>query len=135
MAVKKKALTPVTPGLRVSATRYYSRIKEKIDWPEFLELAGLGLDRVARKLNEMLECKKTEFYKGEVVTHCTDNGTRMRAVELLAELHGLRKQEVKVSGEIKTRSEPDFSNFTDRDFDDAERLAAKAQNGEAANRN
>ena len=45
------------------------------------------------------------------------------------------RREVKVSGEIKTHSEPDFSHFTDQDFDDAERLTAKAHNGEAASRN
>ena len=47
------------------------------------------------------------------------------------------KQEVKISGEVKTRvvPEPDYSNYTPEDWDNVERLAAKAYNGKAASRN
>ena len=117
------------------SSRYYQRIKAKLDWPAFLEVVGLGIDRLALEIEKGFTAKKTEFYQGKAVAQCEDNAVRARTRELLADLHGLRKQEVRISGEIKTRAEPDFSNFTDQDFDDAERLAAKAQNGEAANRN
>ncbi|MBA7557325.1 hypothetical protein ES705_50073 [subsurface metagenome] len=45
------------------------------------------------------------------------------------------KQEIRLSGEIKTSEELDFTKLTDRQLDEFEYLATKAANGEAASRN
>jgi len=115
-----------------TSSRFFSRIKQKIDWPQFLELAGIGVDRVIRELNDKLTCKKTEFHQGIAVAECEDNGTQMRALELLAELHGLKKREIKFKGEIKTRAKPDLSKLSHSELDELERITEKACNGQAS---
>ena len=129
-----KKVRPETKDRSVwrTSSRFFSRIKQKIDWPQFLELAGIGVDRVIRELNDKLTCKKTEFHQGIAVAECEDNGTQMRALELLAELHGLKKREVKFSGEIKTRDEPDLSKLAPDELDELERITEKACNGQAS---
>jgi hypothetical protein len=59
-------------------------------------LAAAGLDdlRLAKDIRMLLRAKKSEFYQGIKVADCTDNSTRMRAVELLAELLGRKKSEL-----------------------------------------
>ncbi len=42
------------------------------------------------------------------------------------------KQEVKISGEIKTREEPDLSKLTPFELDELERITEKACNGQAS---
>ena len=117
---------------RRSASRFFARIKQKIDWPQLLELAGIGLDRVILELNDKLTAKKTEFHQGIAVAECEDNGTQMRALELLAELHGLKKREIKFKGEIKTRAKPDLSKLSHSELDELERITEKACNGQAS---
>lgn len=56
--------------------------------------------RLAADLGELLQAKKTEFYRGRPVADCTDNGTRMRAVELLAELLGRKKLDVNLISDL-----------------------------------
>lgn len=123
--------SPPTHRTRKSAhecgSRLMKRIKEKCDWEKLLEEAGLGWERIMSKLSELLEAETTKFYFGKAVANITDNSTRMRAVELLADLHGLRKQEVKISGEIKTRTEPDLSALSDHELDELERIAEKLE--------
>lgn len=103
------------------------RIKENCDWDQLLSDAGLGYERIFPKLEEMLEAKITKFYQDRSLGEFTDNATRMRALELLADLHKLRKQEVKISGEITTRSEPDLSTLSDHDLDDLECILEKLE--------
>jgi hypothetical protein len=74
--------------------------KKKIGTEVLLEAFGLGVDRLFHEVNQRLEAHKLEFYEGRPITNpkdgsllkITDNGTRMRATELLADLHGVRKQ-------------------------------------------
>jgi len=103
------------------------RLKEKHDWDQLLSDAGLGYERIFPKLEEMLEAKVTKFYQDQPLGDFTDNATRMRALELLADLHKLRKQEVKISGEITTRNEPDFSNLSDNELDKLEHILEKLE--------
>ena len=65
--------------------------KKKDCWRDTLAAARLDDIRLASKLNELLDAKKTEFYKGRVAADCTDNATQLRAAELLAELLGRKK--------------------------------------------
>lgn len=76
------------------------RLKEKHDWDQLLSDAGLGYERIFPKLEEMLEAKVTKFYQDEPLGEFTDNATRMRALELLTDLHGRRKQVVEHQGTI-----------------------------------
>jgi HSP20 family molecular chaperone IbpA len=57
-----------------------------------LEAFDLGVDRLFHEINQRLGAQKTEFYEGRAVAEVEDNATRMRATELLADLHGVRKQ-------------------------------------------
>lgn len=76
------------------------RLKQKHDWDQLLSDAGLGYERIFPKLEEMLEAKVTKFYQDESLGEFTDNATRMRALELLTDLHGRRKQVVEHQGTI-----------------------------------
>lgn len=76
------------------------RIKDKYDWDRLLDEAGLGYERIYAKLEEMLEATMVKHYKGEELGPYTDNATRMRALELLVELHGRRRQVVEHQGEV-----------------------------------
>lgn len=78
------------------------RIKTKIDWETFLDEAGMGIDRLLVELNRKMAAKTTKHYQDESLGDFDDNATQMRAVELLADLLGVRKQSVDVnhSGKI-----------------------------------
>jgi len=75
-------------------------IKDKYDWDRLLEEAGLGYERIYAKLEEMLEATMVKHYRGQELGPYTDNGTRMRALELLVDLHGRRKQVVEHTGNV-----------------------------------
>ena len=83
-----------------AASKLMKRLKEKHDWDQLLSDAGLGYERIFPKLEEMLEAKVTKFYKDESLGEFTDNATRMRALVLLTDLHGKRKQTLEVQGAI-----------------------------------
>ena len=76
--------------------RIYAKISKKIDWPALLALAELDDARLASELARKLTAKKSEFYQGVSVAVVEDNGTQMRAVELLADLLGKRSADVTV---------------------------------------
>ena len=69
-------------------------------WQDILAAAGLDDITLARKLCELLEAKRSEFYQGQEVAVVTDNGTQARAVELLTEILGHRKQALELSGAL-----------------------------------
>lgn len=104
-ATKKIKSETKQESIRRSASRFYSKIKSKIDWNEFLEISGLGLNRIAKELNKMLSAKKTVFYKGEAVAICEDNTNQVRALELLAELWGKRITQLEHSGVVILKPE------------------------------
>jgi len=107
-------------------SRIFQRIKRRIDWPGFLELVGLGLDRVALEIQRGLEANSAVFYKGKEVAVVTDNMVRARTRELLADLHGLRKREVTLNAKIQHRTDPDLSVIPDDDLDELERITGNA---------
>lgn len=82
----------------VGGSRYLKRIREKLPWTEVLNTVDLDDFYLARKVKEMCEAMKTEFYQGEAVTDVTDNSTRMKAIELLARLRG--KDKIKLEAEL-----------------------------------
>ena len=76
------------------ACRMLRRIRAKIPWEQILSEAGLGEVRLMRKLEELLEATFTKYYQNVSLGDHTDNATRMRATELLAELLGRRKADI-----------------------------------------
>ena len=96
------------------------------------------MDRLLAELNQKLSAKVTKYYQDESLGDHEDNATQMRAVELLADILGVKKREVKISGEIKNQYKPrlDLSHLSDSELDEFKRLTSKAKtNGEAARRN
>lgn len=86
-------------------SRLLMRIKAKTaEWEKILKLAELDDFRLAVEVRKKLRARKVEFYQGAKVTVVQDNGTQMRAVELLADLLGRRKMALPVgeSGEALT---------------------------------
>ena len=83
-----------------AASKLMKRLKAKHDWDQLLSDAGLGYERIFPKLEEMLEAKTEKFYQDKSLGEFTDNATRMRALELLTDLHGKRKQTLEVQGAI-----------------------------------
>ena len=90
---------------RKSGSRMLKRIREKVDWPRLMESAGLGELRTLREVDARLKATKVEFYQGQIVKDkdgnpllLEDNGTRMRATELLVDLNGKRKLEISGPG-------------------------------------
>jgi len=76
------------------------RIKDNYDWERLLDEAGLGEERIYAKLEELLEATTVKHYKDQELGPYTDNATRMRALELLVDLHGRRKQVVEHTGNV-----------------------------------
>lgn len=70
-------------------SRMMRRIREKIDagGGDWLDEFGLGLPRLLAELDARLRATETKFYQDEQVAVVEDNGTRMAATRLLAELH------------------------------------------------
>lgn len=80
-----------------SGSRMLAKIKKKTaDWQRILELTGLDDFTLATEVRKKLRARKSEFYQGAAVATVADNGTQMRAVELLADLLGRRKSTVDV---------------------------------------
>lgn len=65
------------------------------------ERHGVTKGRVFEKVAELMEAKKTEFYKGVPVCDVTDNGTRLGATSLAADLLGMKKVEVEPGEEFR----------------------------------
>jgi hypothetical protein len=96
---KTRAYLEVCPGVTEESAgslgpRFFGKITARVPWPQLLALAGLDDARLANELAKKLEAKKSEFYQGEEVAVVDDNGTQMRAVELLADLLGKRKTDI-----------------------------------------
>lgn len=100
----------------VTACRMLARLrKSPALWQDILAAAEIDNYTLASDLHRMRTAKKTEFYQGEAVADVEDNGTQMRAIELIAELLG-HKKAIDLSGVITIRYEKDVdAGFTKRD--------------------
>jgi hypothetical protein len=99
------AYLKLRPGIKresanAAGCRTLRRIKRKVDWGAKLEEADLGEIRLLRELHQRLRAETTHFWQDEEVSNLTDNATRMRATELLAELLGKRKAELNVHHDV-----------------------------------
>ena len=85
-----------------AGSRLMGRIRTKAGFKTILTDAGLGKERVAGELLRMLSAKTKKYYKDKSLGEHDDNPTQMRAIELLADLLGLRKSALDVnhSGKI-----------------------------------
>lgn len=85
----------------VSASKMVKRLRSyPAQFQAILASAGLDDYAFAGHLNRMLRAMRTEFYQGSPVAECEDNTTQMRAVELLADVLGHRKNAVELSGAL-----------------------------------
>lgn len=85
----------------VSACRMEARLRARPAlWQDILSAAGIDDYALAGDLNWARNAMRTEFYQGRAVADVEDNGTRMRAIELIAELLGHRKNALELSGAL-----------------------------------
>jgi len=92
-----------SPITRESATVAASKLDRRLRsnpplWHDVLAAAGIDDLSLAEDLNWARNAERTEFYQGKPVATVSDNGTRMRAIELIAELLGHRKSAVEIGG-------------------------------------
>src|SRR4030042_6274232 len=85
---------------RSNGCRMLKRIKSKVDWEAKLDAADLSEVRLLREIHQRLKAETTHFWQNESVADVTDNATRMRATELLAELLGKRQAELTIHHDI-----------------------------------
>ena len=84
----------------VAGWKMLRRIKAKVDWEGKLAEAGLDDLTLLRELRKRLRAKSTHFYQDMAVSDVEDNGTRMRATELLADLLGRRRAELTLHHDV-----------------------------------
>lgn len=82
----------------IGGWKYMRRIKDKIPWDKILGEWNLGIERIGKKFEELLEAKVTKYYQDKSLGDFTDNSTRMRALELLVDVHKLKTQKLEVTG-------------------------------------
>ena len=87
---------------KVLGCRMLKRIVRKASWSALLEEAGLGDARIMRGLEAALSATKKIFFEGKEIAEVPDNGTRMDALVLLADLLGRRKAELTVHQDVVT---------------------------------
>lgn len=86
---------------RVTGSNMLARLRRNPPlWQEILAAAEIDDMALAGHIARMLRARKTEFYQGQAVAEVEDNGTQMRAVELLADVLGKRKASVDVNGAL-----------------------------------
>jgi len=88
-----------------SARQQGSRLEQRLRrnpalWSDIMAACELDDYTLAEGINWALKAKRSEFYQGALVAEVEDNGTRMRAIELIAELLGHRKQAVELAGTL-----------------------------------
>lgn len=82
---------------RRSGYKTLRRIKAKCaNWQTVYDQAGVGADRVAEMLDDCLKATRVIIRAGEPI-EVPDHYTRLRAASLLADIHGLRDQTIKVN--------------------------------------
>lgn len=79
-----------------SGSRLMKNIKTKISWDQLLEEAGLGETRLMMELDKRLNAEHERFYQDKSLGTFEDNQTRMKATDLLADILGVKKREVKI---------------------------------------
>ena len=85
-------------AVKYGLERFIKKNSEVIS--RLLEEEGLGLERVIEKMKELLEAHRVDVYKGQVtidprtggVLKHADNQAQLKAVSLLMDLHGLKKE-------------------------------------------
>jgi len=116
------------PGPHVPREQYQrracmarKRIFDRADVSDILKGTGLGPDRFAFELDKRLKAEKDVNLGGEV-TKVPDNGIRMAATSLLADVLGYRKRETAINinqhnelraliVEVRSDDKPDISKY------------------------
>ena len=75
---------------RLIASNMFSRLKRQAATEELLDSYGLGKDRLFYEINKRLNAKKPVVSKGEITGYVDDEGVRMAATQLLADINKVR---------------------------------------------
>jgi len=87
------------PSAGVMGCKWLKRLKEKLNWGELMEVAGLGEVRLLKELRRHLEMKKVTFWQGEEIEgDYEDAPIQLRATEILVDLLGKRKFALELMG-------------------------------------
>jgi len=84
-------------------SKYMRHIKKKIDWEEMLNLHSLDDDRLAQEVELRLKSTTKKFFPDEGTETIDDNGTRMQATKLLAELRGKTSSGINITQNNNTQ--------------------------------
>ena len=101
---QKTAYLFVSPGVvdstaKSQGSKMVKRIKSKVDWARLLEEYGFDDFTLLYGLKGMLNARTTKFWRDKKIATVVDNATRMRAIELLANLRGKLKLHLELSDE------------------------------------
>lgn len=100
---QKAAYKAIIPDVSDAAAeqggwKYMRRLRQKYPWEELLDAWDLGIERIAKKLEELLEATAPRFHQDVHLGDWPDNAARGRALELLADFHKMRLQKVELTG-------------------------------------
>lgn len=96
---RKSAYLAISPNAKpasaeAAGSRMMRRVLEKLDEGETLDEFDLGRERLYAELGGMIQAEKQVYHNGHLINSVPDNSARMQALLLLADIHGLRKQEI-----------------------------------------
>jgi len=78
--------------------KYMNRLKKRIPWDKILDEWGLGIEKIAEKLREMLEATQPRFHQDFHLGDWPDNPARGRALELLVDIHRMKTNKLELTG-------------------------------------
>lgn len=85
-------------GASVGGWKYMQRLKKRIPWDKILDEWGLGIERIADKLRELLDATQPKFHQDALLGEWPDNAARGRALELLVDIHRMKTNKLEVTG-------------------------------------
>ena len=84
---------------RVKGSQMMKRVRDNTVWKEIMIASGLDEMCLLQKLKQLLETKKIYFWQGKVISGSFDDALiQIRALELLCDLHGKRKNVIELGG-------------------------------------
>ena len=88
---------------KLRASQLYSKLKQELN-QELLDYYGLGRDRLLLELNKRLEAKKPIVSRGEIIDYVPDEGVRMAATQLLADINKMRGPHTEININSKNQT-------------------------------
>jgi hypothetical protein len=102
---QKAAYLKINPNKEITDTaceiggwKYMRRLKNRIPYDKILDEWNLGLERIAKKIDELLEATQPRFHQENLLGSWPDNAARSRALELLVDMHKMKSQKLELTG-------------------------------------